>query len=320
MLDYCDLYIQTLKEQGFEPVLIPNAFDTPYDSVLGWPVKLPQVKFNKRTILVMHFQDFVTIRQGQILELAKLEKHYGANADKILVTHWNRDLAKLYHGPINLIEFSNHNYALMNRLAQQTKTWLPQVSSTARSGWMCLNGRICHHRMRVRDVLQSWPNGCLSFGTEISLPEWNYATYRGTDNDENFQRLAALYGRHAVNIVTETEYDTTPGIITEKTLLAMLAGQIPVVIGYAGIVEHLRDLGLDVFDDLVDVTYDSLPNSVRAEQALEKNKHVILGPINFAQYWPRLQKQQQRVLIELPAWYQQNFCRQVTELAQRLLS
>jgi hypothetical protein len=179
---------------------------------------------------------------------------------------------------------------------------------------------MCYHRRRVVDVVQSWPNGSLSYGNEIPLTKWNYATYRGTDNDENFIRLAPLYAQHAVNIVTETEYNTYPGIITEKTVLAMLACQIPIVIGYPGIVAHIRDMGLDTFDDVVDNSYDLLPNDTRLEQALLRNKRLITGEIDVSVYWSRLKSQQNYVLRQLPIWYENNFCTQAQRLAHRLLS
>ena len=124
--------------------------------------------------------------------------------------------------------------------------------------WQCLNGRMCPHRSQVVEVLKSWPQGTLSYGDHIPLENWAYSTYRGCENDNNFLRLANLYGSTRVNIVTETIYDYTPGIISEKTLLAFVAQQIPIVIGHQGIVQHCRELGFDMFDDIIDHGYDSI--------------------------------------------------------------
>jgi len=319
-MDYSILFKETFEKLGFDVVGVWNAFDMPYNPESGWPLKLPKINFTPNTLLIMHFQDFVTVKNNRVVELDILQNYYGHNAGQILVTHWNRDLKSVYSGPINLIEFCNHNYALINRLATRKFEWVDIIENTDRSGWLCLNGRTCYHRRRVVDVVQSWPNGTLSFGNEIPLAEWNYATYRGTDNDENFIRLAPLYAQHAVNIVTETEYNTYPGIITEKTVLAMLACQIPIVIGYPGIVSHIRDMGLDTFDDVVDTSYDLLPNDTRLEQALLRNKKLITGEIDVSVYWSRLKSQQNYVLQQLPIWYKNNFGAQAQRLAQHLLS
>jgi hypothetical protein len=116
------------------------------------------------------------------------------------------------------------------------------------------------------------------------LDEWAYNTYRGTENDENFVRLGKIYGSCAVNIVTETLYDHAPGLFCEKTLFAMLAEQIPIVIGSQGLVASLRDRGFDMFDDLVDTSYDCLPNETRLTAALESNQDLIVGKIDLAPY------------------------------------
>jgi len=314
-MDYSILFRQTFEELGFDVVLVPNTFDPPYNSVEGWPIKLPLVEFKSNTLLVMHFQDFVTFSNGRIVELDRVADYYGKYANQVVVTHWNHNLKNSYDGPVNLTEFSNHNYALMNLLRNEQQHWQHIITRPKTMAWQSLNGRMCPHRRRVADVLQSWPNGMLSYGSEIPLPEWSYITYRGTDNHDNFYRLANVYGVCAVNIVTETEYDIPLGIITEKTLLAMVAEQVPILIGYAGIVAHLRELGFDTFDDVVDNSFDNLPNNQRAEQALLRNQDLILGKINLTHLKTRLTAQRNFVLNTLPEWYASNFRKQAQLIA-----
>lgn len=45
--------------------------------------------------------------------------------------------------------------------------------------------------------------------------------------------------------------------ITEKTWQTILAGQLFMIWGNCGIVSHLRSLGVDVFDDIIDHAYDT---------------------------------------------------------------
>lgn len=286
-MDYSILFSQTLTKLGFDLHAVYNCFDPVYDPEAGWPLKLPDVDFRSKTLLLLHFQDFFTNRHNRVIELDKVAHHYGDRANQVLVTYWNHGLQ--YHGPVNVVEFSNHNYDTVNALARRWSEW-QHILTSPRQGWQCLNGRMCLHRRRAVDVLQHWPNGVLSYGNEIALPDWSYATYRGTENDDNFIRLRSVYGSCAVNIVTETEYDTTPGIVTEKTLMAIAAEQIPIVIGHQGIVQHCRELGFDMFDDLVDTSYDSLPNDQRVEQALWRNQDLIMGKIDLAPFRERLKR------------------------------
>lgn len=46
--------------------------------------------------------------------------------------------------------------------------------------------------------------------------------------------------------------------LTEKTWQPILAGQLLIIWGNTGIVAHLRELGVDVFDDIVDHGYDEI--------------------------------------------------------------
>lgn len=316
-MDYSVLFDQTLTELGFDLVPEWNCFEPPYDPVHGWPLKLPEFSpTSERSLLLLHFQDFFTNKGGRVVELDRVADHYGKHADQVLVTYWNHGLE--YNGPVNVIEFSNHNYDLAHALQQRWSEW-KHIVERPRTGWQCLNGRMCPHRQRVVDLLKQWDNGTLSYGDQTLLPEWAYSTYRGTENDENFIRLNKVYGSHAVNIVTETEYNTSPGIITEKTLMAFAAEQIPIVIGHQGIVQHCRELGFDMFDDLVDTSYDQLPNDQRVEQALLQNRDVIIGNIDLAPFKERLERNRVFLLNDFPTMMALRFKRDCELLAQSRL-
>jgi hypothetical protein len=318
-MHYTTLFKNTIKSFGIDLVPVWNCFDSMYNLQSGWPLKLPDVNFLPNTRVLLHFQDFVTIKDNRVLELEQVEQHYGAHANQVIVTYWNHGLDKIYHGPVNLVEFSNHNYDLALELKRTQDQWAPQMNLPRTVAWQSLNGRVCRHRRRIaHTLLNQYLPGALSLGDEIKLPEWDYSTYRGTENIDNFLRLLNIYSSCAVNIVTETEYDTPPGIITEKTLMAFAAGQIPVVIGHQGIVNHCRELGFDMFDDVVDNSYDQLLNDVRAEQALERNQDLIMGRVDLRPYQRRLQQQRTFLLEKFPVLMQEKFidqCRAILGLA-----
>lgn len=318
-MDYTEFFSTTLKNAGFDVHGVWNAYDPVYNPDTGWPLKLPTVEFNPDTVLLMHFQDFVTFKDNKIVELELLEQTYGTYANQIVVTHMHHGLEKVYCGPINLIEYSNHNCREMQRLQARWHECESVISQPKTRGWQCLNGRMCRHRRRAVDILQHWNNGWLSYGNEIKLPLWEYSTYRGTENDENFVRLLSVYGSAAVNIVTETQYDHRPGVICEKTLFAMVARQIPILIGYPGIVADCRDMGFDMFDDVVDTSYDWLPNDQRVEQAILRNQDLIQGRVDLSHLQHRLEAQCNRVLYSTEEYYKSNFLQGVQRLANSMI-
>lgn len=317
-MDYSVFFRKTFEQLGFDVVGVWNVFDPPYDWTLGWPCKLPNVDFGTNTVLIMYLQDRVTVVNQQVVELEKIAAHYGDNAKKIVAVHMHPGLDEIYSGPVKLIEFSNHNYELMNNL-RKLQTWqhIPRTLKTL--SWQCLNGRTSLHRQRAVDIVAQWPNGIVSYCDKIPLQEWAYDTYRGTTNEENFVRLAKVYGSCAVNIVTETVYDEFPGLYSEKTLLAFLAHQIPLMIAAPRMVEKLRLQGFDMFDDIIDHSYDLQANDVRVEVALESNKKTILRLCNTEHLDSRLSANRELALSILPNWYQTNFENRAREIAQQLL-
>ena len=94
----------------------------------------------------------------------------------------------------------------------------------------------------------------------------------------------------------------------------MAAEQIPVVIGHAGIVQHCKELGFDMFTDLVDTSYDSMPNNRRAEQALLLNQDLIQGRIDLAPYRERLRAQREFLLDDYPTMMEMRFQRDISNL------
>jgi hypothetical protein len=163
--------------------------------------------------------------------------------------------------------------------------------------------------------VQSWPNGTLSLGNRIALAQWSYETYRGTENYDNFERLLPIYQQSAVNIVTESEYNARPAVISEKTLYAFWAGQIPLIIGHPGIVQDCKDFGFDMFEDLIDTSYDWLSNDQRIQQALTANRDFVTDPGNLAGVQSRIEHNRQHVMQGYLQWIKQTLIRDCESLS-----
>ena len=79
-----------------------------------------------------------------------------------------------------------------------------------------------------------------------------------------------------VSLITEPCYLEREIMITEKTIMAMYAGTLPVWVGGWRLPDAMRDLGFDVFDDIVDHSYSTLADPVaRLDQALIKNQRLL---------------------------------------------
>lgn len=111
------------------------------------------------------------------------------------------------------------------------------------------------------------------------------------DNVFNFNNNKySLYQDSFVEIITETLYHVPMGIITEKYLHSVYGRNFPILISAVNTVQHLRDIGFDVFDDVVDHSYDTVVDPIaRMEMAIQKNKHLIEDYNTTIQLWNKLQ-------------------------------
>lgn len=311
-MHYNSLFVNTFQNLGFLVVYQPSCLQQPYNQQC-WPIHYPNVIWTDNTIVVMHCQDFVSIQNNSCPELVAIEQHFGDRAAQVVVVHWNYDLHTVYTGPLRLIYFPTHSYELLTNLNATAHQWKDHLIKPRQYNWQCLNGLPKLHRRWVANQLKHYSNGILSLGTEIPLVEYDYSTYHNCNNEENWQRLLPIYSNCDVNIVTETQYTECPGIISEKTLMAFLALQVPIVIGYRGIINHCRQLGFDMFDDIVDNSFDQFDDHNRWKQAIELNCKLLTTKINRSRLADRLLANQQHAL-SWPARLQTNFKQQVLQV------
>jgi hypothetical protein len=104
-------------------------------------------------------------------------------------------------------------------------------------------------------------------------------------------------------------------VITEKTLYAFWAGQIPLIIGHPGIVQDCKDFGFDMFEDLIDTSYDWLPNDQRIQQALTANRDFVIDPGNLAGVQSRIEHNRQHVMQGYLQYIKQTLIRDCESLS-----
>ena len=75
-------------------------------------------------------------------------------------------------------------------------------------------------------------------------------------NDRTTDHIA--YTSACLNIITETTSRNETTQLTEKSFKPILAGQFFIMIGSQGLIKYMRDIGFDVFDDIVNHSYDSI--------------------------------------------------------------
>ena len=291
----------------------PSVLQIPYSDTEGWPMKLPEIPstvIDDEFIVVLHFQDSLTYIDGVCVELNKIETHYPAKVHhNIVVVTEDIGLKNFYTGNLHIVWFPTFVYEMMYQMQHNKDQWDDYILAEPTKNWMCLNGIPKAWRKEVAYFLKdNHTNGILSLGDEIRLEKHAYKeSYLGNDNPENFVLLDWVFKDAALNIVTETLYDAPVGILTEKTLFAFLAGQIPIVIAHQGFVTELKEMGFDMFEDVVNTSYDRYPDETRWKTALIKNNDLIQNGVKRSDYIERLEYNKQQALEVFPLYCINNY-------------
>jgi hypothetical protein len=164
--------------------------------------------------------------------------------------------------------------------------------------------------------------------TNQSLAADHYDVYRqyGTaaiDNAGNFEnRLRGMYRDSFVEIVSESVFTTPSFILTEKTANSFFGCNFPIILGGCGIVAHLRELGLDMFDDIVNHSYDLIANPFdRIVSAVESNRRLLLDTDHAKQSWTQCQlrfEHNVEVMHNMYSWYENRARTKFAKIMQSL--
>jgi len=106
------------------------------------------------------------------------------------------------------------------------------------------------------------------------------------DNVSNFKNKLSNYYRDTfVEIITETSYTEHCYNLTEKTLNSIYGCCFPILLCSQGSVAFLRNMGMDVFDDIIDHRYDEIADPAdRLYAAISDNIAVLTNP-NIKEIW-----------------------------------
>ena len=152
------------------------------------------------------------------------------------------------------------------------------------------------------------------------LVDDTYEIYQSGQNHNtgNFEnKLRSMYRNSFVEIVGESQFSGPSFFITEKTAHAFYGCNFPIVLGGCGTIAHLRELGLDVFDDVIDHGYDIIANPFdRIVSAVESNRRILTDPDYAKHTWLNCQTRFERnveVMRGIYSWYEQRTRQQFAE-------
>jgi hypothetical protein len=79
------------------------------------------------------------------------------------------------------------------------------------------------------------------------------------------------------------------------------------VIAHQGFVTELKEMGFDMFEDVVNTSYDRYPDETRWKTALIKNNDLIQNGVKRSDYIERLEYNKQQALEVFPLYCINNY-------------
>jgi len=114
------------------------------------------------------------------------------------------------------------------------------------------------------------------FGPEVAMDQ---GIKNGNfKNSETYKHLlkTTVFENSCISLITEPLCFERETLHTEKTIMAIYGGTLPIWVGGWKLATHARSLGFDVFDDLIDHSYESLDDPWdRCYYAIEKNLRLL---------------------------------------------
>jgi hypothetical protein len=152
--------------------------------------------------------------------------------------------------------------------------------------------------VRYHDIIKSTAVNILTtdyrFGPERDM---QYGILNGSfKNAETYQHLLqkTVFEPACVSLITEPCFFEREVTHTEKTVMAMYGGTFPIWVGGWRLADWMTSLGFDVFDDIIDHSYQSMPDPLdRCYYAVKLNlellQNVDLACELVATHQPRLE-------------------------------
>ena len=97
-------------------------------------------------------------------------------------------------------------------------------------------------------------------------------------NSQNYKQLLqkTVFEPSCISLITEPTYIEKEALITEKTIMSIYGGNIPIWVGGWRCADSMQRLGFDVFDDIVDHSYQTLEDPLqRVRNSITLNKKLL---------------------------------------------
>jgi hypothetical protein len=109
----------------------------------------------------------------------------------------------------------------------------------------------------------------------FNVLDWDYPNHQNDVFSSLKYTTKSHYADTVFNIITETTCDTNSLNLTEKSFKGIANCHPYLVIGDVNTHKHIKDLGFELYEDLIDYSFDSIDDSeIRLNSALKEVKRI----------------------------------------------
>ena len=149
---------------------------------------------------------------------------------------------------------------------------------------------LIQHSSKWKDIQQKLPYS--DFNNYLKPP-----IVHESHRESNFWK--SVYEKISIEIICETVVHNESFFVTEKTIRPILYKRFFVTIASKGFEKRLKELGFDIFDDIIDKTYDNKSYYDRIEHVYGSLDHVLRNLTEIKQsadIKQRLEKNRQKMI------------------------
>ena len=275
-------------------IINPGAIEEIKDELDGYVITNDIAPYKNYEIEYDHNNLYIEKRYNSFLDI--LEKN-NYPYQKIFNNHYLKweEFKNFYTVPLQFfgeverfshLDISQYNYNDQTNIFAMMRN--PRESRFIVSAWL-FNSRITNFNYTQRwnpepgytNSLVDLVRGHSEHLTTL-LPR-NYIEYSPRkDGGFNYQLFKHIFKSYfcssTIAIVTEPVFFQKASLITEKYLMAIYGCCFPIFCGGYNMAKDLKEIGFDVFDDIIDHSYQSELNPViRVLNALDNNKDILYG-------------------------------------------
>jgi hypothetical protein len=139
------------------------------------------------------------------------------------------------------------------------------------------------------DLRSSFAKGFVKFKekdfNKIKVRKMDYNDLRVANNYNT--DLLPVYEKIGVEIITGTMFFEKTPVLSEKEMQSIYGKNFPIYINGVGMAKEMKKLfNVDIFEDIVDHSYDEIENHFeRLAAAIDRNEHLLDGSTNIKELW-----------------------------------